>query len=156
VPSTTNRGYIYPSEYSDDWYNTFVALVEAIDTDVAAIQPGSLTESIKVKTSTPYLRLKGTENSAGDLRMVEDAGDFKFQKNTGTENSPTWSTLVTIKNDGTVVFGVSRVFKEDTYANLKSTQDPTTIDLCWATDLKQLVLYTKDASLGDDGWIPVA
>ena len=40
---TPNRGYVYPDEYSDSWYNEFVAMLTQIDTDMqlalAQVQP---------------------------------------------------------------------------------------------------------------------
>lgn len=33
---------------------------------------------------------------------------------------------------------------------------PADYQLYWATDIKQLLFYTKDASAGDNGWIVLA
>lgn len=44
-----------------------------------------------VKKSIPALRMIGTEVDAKDLRIVEDAGVLKIQKNMGTELVPIWS-----------------------------------------------------------------
>ncbi len=50
----------------------------------------------KQKGDTPYLRLTGTETSAVDWRLAESAGNVLLQKNTGTEDTPIWSTIVTV------------------------------------------------------------
>lgn len=44
-----------------------------------------------VKKSLPAVRLIGTEVSARDCRVVEDAGSLKIQVNNGTEGVPSWS-----------------------------------------------------------------
>lgn len=102
MPSTPNRGYVYPSESVDGWYNTFVTMMNAIDTDVAALQPGVLVASIKIKASTPGIRFKGTENSAQDWQIVESAGLLLVQYNTGTEAVPVWVTYLSIGTGGDV------------------------------------------------------
>jgi len=50
-----------------------------------------------------------------------------------------------------------RIFKMDTYANLKALAiaDPTAQRWGWATDIEQLVFYTANVAVGDSGWIVV-
>ena len=55
-----------------------------------------------VKTSTPEVRLIGTEVDAMDFRIVESAGLLNFQLNTGTEASPTWEDKLSIRADATL------------------------------------------------------
>lgn len=52
----------------------------------------------------------------------------------------------------------TRVFKTDTYANLKvlAAADPTSQRWGWASDISQLVFYCADTSKGDQGWILVS
>lgn len=52
---------------------------------------GKLATDPVLKAATPYKRLIGTEASAKDIRVAEDGGLAKLQRNTGTEASPTWS-----------------------------------------------------------------
>jgi hypothetical protein len=78
---------------------------------------GDVISDIKIKKSTPALRLKGTEGSGKDWRLVEDAGKIKVQENTGSEGSPTWTTRVEIDNTG-IISGIAapafgRVVKTD-------------------------------------------
>ncbi len=159
MPSTVNRGYIYPDEYSDSWYNLFVAMMQAVDDDVAALQPGALTESVKIKAASPNVRLKGTENGGGDVRMVESAGGVLIQKNVGSENAPSWSTLMSISAAGVVTAtGLATAFYSDTYANLKviSRSLPTDKLFGYDTDDDQLLFYCGDATKNDEGWRIVA
>jgi hypothetical protein len=149
--STVNRAYVYPSEWEDNWYATFTAMMDAIDADVAALQPLALTESIKIKAASPYVRFKGTENLGGDVRIIEYQGGFIFQKNVGTELVPSWSTLCQINSSGTVVLGVTWNLEEDTYENLKINQG-TVKHMAWCTDLEQLMWFCGDTSKGDGGW----
>lgn len=46
-----------------------------------------------VEKNTPAVRLIGTEGSAKDIRIVEDAGAFRVQKNTGSKASPVWADI---------------------------------------------------------------
>ncbi len=55
-----------------------------------------------LKTSTPALRLIGTETNAKDFRVVESAGSLIVQLNTGTEASPTWTDKFKIRSDATL------------------------------------------------------
>lgn len=48
------------------------------------------------RAATPYLRLIGTEASAADLRIVEDAGLLQVHKNTATEDQPVWALKLAI------------------------------------------------------------
>jgi len=52
---------------------------------------------------------------------------------------------------------VARMFTSDTYASLKTAAlaAPTLLRWGWATDIKQLVFYTADTTVGDAGWISV-
>lgn len=100
MPSTTNRGYAYPSEYADNWYATFVALMNAIDADVHALQPGTMTSSIRIRASEPAIRLSGTETNAGDFRIMESTDALLIQRNTASQDNPTWQTMVTLSAAG--------------------------------------------------------
>lgn len=53
-----------------------------------------------LKKANPALRLIGTEGSAKDWRIVEDAGAVKVQENTGSEGSPTWTTRFSVDATG--------------------------------------------------------
>lgn len=53
-----------------------------------------------LKKANPALRLIGTEGSAKDWRMVEDAGAVKVQENTGSEGAPTWTTRFSVDATG--------------------------------------------------------
>lgn len=57
---------------------------------------------IWLKASRPVYRLIGTEASAKDWRIVEDAGNIVFQENTGTEAAPTWAARVLIGSTGNI------------------------------------------------------
>lgn len=52
---------------------------------------------------------------------------------------------------------VARMFSSKTYAQLKAdaAAEPTLLRWGWATDIKQLVFYTADSTVGDGGWIIV-
>lgn len=54
------------------------------------------TGDVKVKKVTPSIRLTGTESSAKDIRLVENAGLISFQQNDGSEGSPSWTSLATL------------------------------------------------------------
>lgn len=100
MASTANRGYTYPDEYSDDWFNTFVAMLNAIDVDMAAVLGGTVTSNFTMRKASPSIRLIDT--SAGDFRVTIDSGNLVVQKNTGTEAVPVWSTLLTLKSGGDI------------------------------------------------------
>lgn len=100
MATTPNRGYIIPDEYTDDWYNEFVTLITAIDTDVDAVISSSFTEDIQLKKASPSIRLIDT--STGDFRITIESGKLVIQNNTGTEAIPIWDTLVALKTDGDV------------------------------------------------------
>jgi len=53
-------------------------------------------EDVWIKKGTPALRQQGTETGGLDYRIVEDAGKWKLQRNTGTETAPVWNTVVQI------------------------------------------------------------
>lgn len=60
-------------------------------------------KNVSIRQSTPNVRLVGREVSGADIRIVEDAGRLKVQKNTGLEGTPTWSDLVVIvASDGSL------------------------------------------------------
>ena len=98
MPSTANRAYTYPAEFTDDWYNTFVTMLTAIDVDIAAILGGTSTANFTIRKASPAIRLIDT--SAGDYRVTIDSGNVVIQKNIGTEAVPVWSTLLTLKSGG--------------------------------------------------------
>lgn len=58
---------------------------------LGALTDGKVATDTVVKGSSPFKRLIGTEASAKDVRVVEDAGILKVQHNTGTEAAPTWT-----------------------------------------------------------------
>lgn len=76
-------------------------------------------------------------------------------------NTPNRALVTNATGDGLVLGPTSadadRIFKADTYANLKAlaVADPTAQRWGWATDLKQLVFYTADLTVGDAGWVMV-
>jgi len=55
-----------------------------------------------MKTSSPNLRLIGSEANAGDFRAVENEGSLILQVNTGTEASPVWADLFRVRKDATL------------------------------------------------------
>ena len=59
-----------------------------------------LVAAVVLKMSNPYLRLIGTEGSAEDIRIIESAGNTKFQRNDGTELSPSWVDILVIDASG--------------------------------------------------------
>lgn len=67
-----------------------------------------------IEKSTPAVRLIGTEGSAKDIRLVEDAGVFRIQKNTGSKASPVWSDLAlyseAASNYWSLTGGIQEVF----------------------------------------------
>lgn len=56
---------------------------------------------------------------------------------------------------GATSVDIARIAGKDTYANFKAAAaaQPTLTRLGYATDLKQLVFYTSDVTVGDGGWI---
>lgn len=54
------------------------------------------TGDIKVRKSTPAVRLCGTEASANDVLIREQTGVLYFYKNTGSEGAPTWTEFFNI------------------------------------------------------------
>jgi hypothetical protein len=48
------------------------------------------------KGATPSIRLTGTEASAKDVLITENAGILSIQRNDGTEGSPTWTDILKI------------------------------------------------------------
>ena len=61
-----------------------------------------------ISKSTPALRLIGGEAQGKDVRLVESAGDFIIQKNTGTEGTPVWVTMFSIDGD-TFALGAANI-----------------------------------------------
>lgn len=63
-----------------------------IDSGIFALVDGTrdFTGDVKVKKSTPGVRLRGTETSAADVLLREDTGILYVYYNTGSEGSPTW------------------------------------------------------------------
>lgn len=107
MPSTANQGYTYPAEYADNWYATFVALIEAIDADIAELQPGGFVTSVRITTNEPAIRLSGLESGAGDYRIMESSDALLIQRNTGSQAVPVWNTLVTISSGGDLKLNVT-------------------------------------------------
>lgn len=102
MPTTPKYGWTYPAEWTDNWYNTFVTLIEAVDLAVDNIRVGSqnFTGDVTIKKSQPAVRLIGTEASAKDYLLRENAGVIEIAENTGTEASPTWTVRATLQSDG--------------------------------------------------------
>lgn len=67
-----------------------------------------------VEKNTPAVRLIGTEGSAKDIRIVEDAGAFRVQKNTGSKASPVWADIAlyseSASNYWSLAGGIQEVF----------------------------------------------
>ena len=54
---------------------------------------GSVAADTIVKGTTPFKRLAGTEASGKDIRLIEDTGVFKIQRNDASFAAPVWTTL---------------------------------------------------------------
>jgi len=54
-------------------------------------------------------------------------------------------------------FVAGRGIKKDTYSNLKilANTEPTYCLIGWATDIQQLMFYTGDNTIGDNGFIVI-
>lgn len=61
---------------------------------------GTLLENgtMYLAADAPYLRLRDTGTSGIDARLSNDAGVLTFAINTGTEGSPTWTTVMILEN----------------------------------------------------------
>lgn len=101
--TTPNRGYVYPDEGVDGWFNTFVAMMDAIDSDVQSFINANPITDITIIKSTPAVRFQGTEVGAVEFRIVESAGTLLVQKNTGTASAPTWVSIAGFTSAGDVV-----------------------------------------------------
>lgn len=91
------------------FYRTDLDLVYIYDSTTTTWKPGfdnpvfalldgtrDFTGDIKIKKAIPALRLTGTEGSAKDLLIRENAGVLYFYDNTGTEAVPVWTERVRI------------------------------------------------------------
>ena len=99
---TTNRGYVYPVENVDDWFNTWQVLMDAIDADMANALNQIGLQDITITKDNPTIRLTGTELGGEDFRIQENAGDLLLQRNDGTQAAPVWVNILKVENDGDV------------------------------------------------------
>lgn len=76
--------------------------------DVLPATGGTLTGDLVLKDTAPSIRLIGEEGSASDLKIMESAGDLYVQKNTGTEGTPVWTTILKL-NAATLMLEVARI-----------------------------------------------
>lgn len=104
---TPNRGYVYPDQNVDNWYNTFAALMNAIDVDIQNFINVNPTSDITIKKSVPAVRFQGQEASAVEFRIVENAGGLYVQKNNGSASAPVWANLIGFTTAGDVTFYVA-------------------------------------------------
>ena len=59
-------------------------------------------QKIVQRMNDPFWRLIDTQTGGKDYRIINNAGVIEFHRNTGTENTPSWTTILRIGQDGSI------------------------------------------------------
>jgi hypothetical protein len=113
---------------------------------------GEVITDVKIKKATPAVRLTGTEGSAKDWRIAEDAGVVKFQENTGSEGTPTWTTRLQINSvglDNSIAYGSVELQGGDFTTSSTTFVDVTGASITITTRARRAMLSALIASNSD-------
>lgn len=128
-----NQGDFFP-EIHEDFFDHIVMVCQQ--------QQDEIDRSVKLPDSV--------NPSLFDARLPSDIAD-----------NPGAALVVNDDGDGLMLgassVDVARYFNSETYAALKvlAVAAPTVQRWGWATDIKQLMFYSADLTVGDEGWFPV-
>jgi|CXWL01.1.fsa_nt_gi hypothetical protein len=128
-----NQGTYFPEIHEDAFdYLTFIDQQQQDEIDRSVKLPESVA-SAGFSTALPA----DVAVNPGAAIIINDDGDGLALGDTATD--------------------VARVFNSTTYAALKalSAAAPTVQRQGWATDIKQLMYYCADVTVGDAGWFPI-
>ncbi len=83
-------------------------------TALAALVPltgATMTGGLGIKCANAVIRLTGTEASAGDFLIIEDAGTLKIYKNAGSFDTPSWTLYFSFNATGAAVAATDIITK---------------------------------------------
>ena len=98
-----------------------------------------------VQKSNPAFRFIGQEAGAEDVRIVEAGGMLKFQRNTGTEDSPIWVDFFKLRTTSGLNLGIGQVAGPSSTGSGSTQAHEGAVTISSNTSLAGIHFYTTFA-----------